>query len=254
MTPLIREFINLTPESKAGALDPLEFKWFDITESVNNFVKAIAKPKDIAVDNLPFPKIVIVGQVQNQKVMTFVLGSSLLEGGVCVGGLIIKGLKVTEVPVAYYTRVNGKIAVTNRESIAAVIAWKENGEVGPPPELSAVEQDKDTMLCAAYLAELLRTLDHTPVTGYVPTVRPGYISSKRVAKGKLPLYDWNTVVVEPPKPKSDYRGGTHASPRHHERRGHMRRTRSGKQVWVRHCKVGNPANGTVFHDYQVRSM
>jgi hypothetical protein len=253
MTPLIREFVAHGALPKKRSLDPSEFKWFDITPSINNYVKVIAKIKDVKDDSLPFPQMIVVGQANVQKVMTFALGNSFSDGGVCVGGIIVKGQKVITVPTLFYMTVNGSLCVTNKESIAAVMAWKEGGEVGPPPEMQSVEQTPDTFMCACHLAELLRALNHTPVTGYVPSVRPGYVSSKRISKGKLPLYDWTTVVIDSPKPKSEYQGGTHASPRHHERRGHFRNTPSGKRVWVRNHKVGNPANGTVFHDYQLRS-
>jgi hypothetical protein len=46
-------------------------------------------------------------------------------------------------------------------------------------------------------------------------------------------------------------GGTHASPAWHERRGHWRHLSSGKQVWVRHCEVGQRGQGGVVHDYLV---
>lgn len=54
-----------------------------------------------------------------------------------------------------------------------------------------------------------------------------------------------TVVSEP-------KGGTHASPRWHERRGYWRTMKkSGKTVWVRACEVGKKSNGMVYKDYEV---
>ena len=44
-----------------------------------------------------------------------------------------------------------------------------------------------------------------------------------------------------PRRKSDHKGrhaGMHASPIAHDRRGHRRRLRSGRTVWVRSCHVG----------------
>lgn len=48
-----------------------------------------------------------------------------------------------------------------------------------------------------------------------------------------------------------HQGGTHASPRQHERRGHWRTYRSGKRVWIKNCVVGDPTLGYVKHDYMV---
>ena len=56
------------------------------------------------------------------------------------------------------------------------------------------------------------------------------------------MFDWHTVTIAPTAAKSGHKGGTHASPRLHDRRGHWRTIKaSGKRVWVRHCKVGDAA-------------
>ncbi len=60
--------------------------------------------------------------------------------------------------------------------------------------------------------------------------------------------DW----IEPPKPRSEGKGATHASPRLHDRRGHLRRLASGKNVWVKSCKVGDASKGAIFHDYAIK--
>lgn len=44
-------------------------------------------------------------------------------------------------------------------------------------------------------------------------------------------------------------GGTHASPAWHIRRGHMRRLKDGRQVFVRSCEVGSKERGVVLKDY-----
>lgn len=75
---------------------------------------------------------------------------------------------------------------------------------------------------------------------YLPQPRKSLINSKRAAKGLGPvLFDWHTVTIEPPKPKAQSQGGTHASPRLHDRRGHWRRYPSGKVGWV-------------FKDYRIK--
>jgi hypothetical protein len=75
---------------------------------------------------------------------------------------------------------------------------------------------------------------------------------KKIRQSKVPTYDWTTVVIEPRRPRPEDQGGTHASPRWHERRGHWRTLKSGKQVWVKNCAVGDKAKGAVFHDYQIK--
>jgi hypothetical protein len=79
-------------------------------------------------------------------------------------------------------------------------------------------------------------------------------NAKRIRKGKSPLYEWRTVTLErkrhglPSAPK----GGTHASPRLHQRRGHWSVSKLGKKYWRRETVVGNPDNGMLFHDYTTK--
>jgi hypothetical protein len=71
---------------------------------------------------------------------------------------------------------------------------------------------------------------------------------------KLGRDERNEFVLELPReihPKSAWKGGAHASPRFHQRRGHWRRTPSGKTIWVSPASVGNPANGVVSKEYQI---
>lgn len=69
-----------------------------------------------------------------------------------------------------------------------------------------------------------------------------------------PVYKLSYTTVHLPGVKSErkaHQGGTHASPRQHERRGHWRTYRSGKRVWVKNCVVGDPSLGHVKHAYVV---
>lgn len=101
------------------------------------------------------------------------------------------------------------------------------------------------------LAEFLKAVH--PI-GYRAAAKPNSLTNqRRAARGKAPLiYDWHTVTIEPATPKGEVLGGTHASPRQHERRGHWRNLADGRRVWVRHCIVGNAALGTIFKDYEVK--
>lgn len=109
-------------------------------------------------------------------------------------------------------------------------------------------------LCLAIIHRLVTRLDGGALESFASEPDRGYTSARRMAKGKPPLrYSWRTVVVGGPKTnRLDGLGGTHASPRAHTRRGHWRNTRFGKRVWVRDCKVGDPALGSVYHDYRIR--
>jgi hypothetical protein len=88
---------------------------------------------------------------------------------------------------------------------------------------------------------------------YKPEAKQTFTNRRKIAQGKTPTYDWHTVTIGLTHQKQDYQGGTHASPRLHDRRGHLRNLRTGKKVWVKSCKVGNAELGTVFHDYKIIS-
>jgi hypothetical protein len=79
-------------------------------------------------------------------------------------------------------------------------------------------------------------------------------NAKRVRKGKAPMYEWVTVALErkPTELPAAPKGGTHASPRLHQRRGHWVTSKLGKKFWRNQTVVGKPENGMVFHDYTVK--
>lgn len=87
-------------------------------------------------------------------------------------------------------------------------------------------------------------IDHSP---------PKFINQQRVKKGKLPFYSYKTLhITGQSKEKSENTCGTHASPRLHLRRGHIRRYSDGKKVWVTAHLVGDKSKGFVGKDYEVR--
>ena len=92
-------------------------------------------------------------------------------------------------------------------------------------------------------------IDETPVF-----YRPKSIgnNAKRKRKGKAPLYEWSTVQLERKIPElpAAPKGGTHASPRLHQRRGHWVTSKLGKRFWRSESVVGKPENGMIFHDYK----
>ena len=70
------------------------------------------------------------------------------------------------------------------------------------------------------------------------------LNRARIKRGKAPIPPYWRIEAGPtvlvpgvaPKPTTA-KGGTHASPRPHDRRGHPRNLKSGRTVWVRDCKI-----------------
>lgn len=218
MTPLITELIKLAP-------DPELYHWFDVGD--------LPLDAEFVADEelfcLPYEKTVVVGRdADGSKFMM-----SLIGGGdsVAVGGLLFVGAWPQDItPFSFINTPEG------------VRVYGVNGK--PPSKAQYLP-------AMAIVATFLRGLQK-PTQAHVPVARKSLINSKRAAKGKGPvLFDWHTVEVAPATKKMPYQGGTHASPRLHDRRGHWRTMKSGKRVWVRNCKVGDASKGVVFKDYEV---
>lgn len=75
----------------------------------------------------------------------------------------------------------------------------------------------------------------------------------RRIKGKAPLFTYKTLVIGDPKPQIKvHKGGTHASPRAHLRRGHYRTGKNGNRFWVSAAFVNGSTPGFVHKDYELK--
>jgi hypothetical protein len=81
---------------------------------------------------------------------------------------------------------------------------------------------------------------------------PESLNKKRSKAGKVPLMSYKTLTLKIPNERIDSLplGGTHASPRLHLRRGHIRRLSFDKAVWVQSSIVGSK-HGFISKDYRV---
>lgn len=100
------------------------------------------------------------------------------------------------------------------------------------------------------VCQFLAALSCTNVTAEI--LRPN--REARAARPGSTLFDYHILMVDPSKERnpSEDRGGTHASPRTHLRRGHIRRLAWGPRVWVNSCVVNPTALGTVDKDYRLK--
>jgi hypothetical protein len=221
MTPLIQEMVAMRPDDFA-----LEHHWFDMSAA---YKREQAISSEILSRPLPFPNAALVCAYEDRKALLFVTRSGELTG---VGGLQWDKKTIADIPGFFY--------LVDDEGV------KVRHENGTPFDY----RTSYATGVLAFIAAFLESLDTTPATGYMPIKRANW--HKKIRQGKVPTYDWKTVVIEPSKPKGDDQGGTHASPRWHERRGHWRvMKKTGKKVWVKNCEVGDKARGAVFHDYVI---
>ncbi len=224
MTPLIREMVRLADA-------PEKMMWFDIGQAPESEF-------DHEIDgeymtHLPFQRMAVCGLDASKR--RFVLHLIAGDGHVAVSGFVL------------WT--NNKYEAID---VFAYIDTPDGVRLLPHKDADQPLKVEDCRGVMATIAYMLDSLD-AGVEAYQPTVKANSPTNKRrIANGEPALiFDWRTVVIEPKQDKSESLGGTHASPRQHERRGHWRVTASGRKVWVRNCKVGNASNGVVFHDYKV---
>lgn len=220
MTPLIAEMVKLTPDAEL-------YHWFD----VGHIEPGQMVNLDVVNDTpLPYARCAVVGHDGPAKWLLVLRQKS--DAVAVIGWLLHAGHYDRHPPFTYVRTAQGL------------------GVFGLDEEIKATDESVRGVLAAvgAWLQALA-----PGQAAYLPQPRKSLINSKRAAKGLGPvLFDWHTVTIEPPKPKAQSQGGTHASPRLHDRRGHWRRYPSGKVGWVRECKVGNPAKGAVFKDYRIK--
>ena len=219
MTPLVCEAVKLAPEPETAL-------WFDVGMMEPIFDKHV--PADVVM-NLPFKRTGIAGV--DSKGRKFSLWLTAGENSVTVAGCTITPTQYFE-PFAY---------ILTNEGMRYYNHGKE------------VTQDEILPVLRMVYAVLLKLAGKEQA--YKATPQRTFINQKRKAKGKSALsFDWHTVEIEPPKAKNDSQGGTHATPRRHQVRGHWRTYKSGKRGWVRECWKGDASKGIIFKDYKIKEL
>lgn len=229
-TQLVRDIMKSVIDS---GFDPTEVQWFDVSKAYAG--KSSVNIKYLATHRPPFEKsLVVYGGAskthQYYEVMMLISGTDPEEG------IVVDISKGTP---------------GNFNTFPPLVYAIDDGQIryGPADENHDVPQDVAELmlsLVAMWFASMNIGCD-----SYKAEVAQTFTNKRKIAQGKLPSYDWTTVVVTSTPPKTEPKGGTHASPRLHDRRGHLRRLRSGKNVWVKSHKVGDAKLGAVFHDYQI---
>lgn len=231
-TPLLRTVMGYVAED---GMDPTEIQWFDITG-------AIDRSQTVTFDPLiqyrpPFEKCMFVweGMTKKGPMQTFILvaGTDPEEGIAVAEWFAPPGKRPKKIPLFYYVNIDGVLHHAPAE-----------GE-----KITEQEMQAALGMVAAWLQALAFKMEvHRPV------LKQTFTNRRKIAAGKTPTYDWTTVVIDPIKPIStESKGGTHASPRQHDVRGHYVKSKLGKLFWRKAHKRGDPTLGTVFHDYVVRS-
>jgi hypothetical protein len=225
MTPLVKEMVGYTPEAET-------FMWFDIGKLPTEEMRFLVDGETLT--HIPFHKVIVCCiDSDGDKCMLTLIGGN---GSVAAAGFVLS-------PTSY-EMVNAFAYMDTPEGLRLLPATESDA----PPS----REQCYSVLCT--IKHFLDLLGQKAVDVYQPSSKRSLINDKRKAKGKLPLlYDWHTIVIEPSQAKQEHQGGTHASPRRHQARGHWRTYKSGKRGWVKECWRGNASKGTVFKDYELKA-
>jgi hypothetical protein len=121
------------------------------------------------------------------------------------------------------------------------------GERDPAEESSFVD------FCVSRVIMLAAALNCSNVSHSTEFNPSNALNKKRSEAGKQPFFSYHVLDIRGDRRESEvsHNGGTHASPRVHLRRGHIRKHPSAGNIWVNACVVGNKELGMVAKDYRV---
>jgi hypothetical protein len=110
--------------------------------------------------------------------------------------------------------------------------------------------------CGAFMGVITSFLAALACVNVIPveTLAPAKLNKKRVKRGKKPILShWTLVIKNKNSTVGAVGDGTHASPRLHLRRGHIREFSPGKYTWVQPCVVGTNKDGIITKDYKLEA-
>lgn len=169
-------------------------------------------------------------------------------------------------------RVNGRITITGwvhgREKKGFSVELFDDGageysmmvDFDPKDVLSHFQQDtsKAAQWCKNNTVELLVNMHYASTakkgTTEYYTCPPNPANVKRRRQGKVPMYEWKTIVIDATIRKRIANAVRAAKPREPQRehgvRGHWAVSKLGKRFWRKAHTRGDASIGTIFHDYQ----
>jgi hypothetical protein len=81
--------------------------------------------------------------------------------------------------------------------------------------------------------------------------KPLPMQARKARSRGVPIFSTWTLALKLSRKESQKLGGTHASPRVHLRRGHVREFAPGRTTWVQSCVVRGKGRGMIAKDYAV---
>lgn len=220
------------------------------TQDIKSMIEAFKEVDDV---KLPFPKMTIISGERSEgtaEYITRTVDAELQDG------------TVNFIYCYFLTQKDDGIHIdlllSNVDKTKVLIQTAKIFHNGTELEFHIEEDPYDTIerntaLKSTIVALYMMTLGKNNFYMSVPTPEEIATNRKRISKGKKPLIEFKTAVIEGKKTvMSSTPHGTHASPRLHWRRGHWRTmSKSGKKTWIAPMEVGDEANGRVIKTYAI---
>lgn len=221
MTPLVASMASLTGD------ESVEFHWFDM----GDVSAEIESDEPLLHSPLPYDKVALCGvDADGHKFIVQVVQASNEPNHriLLMYGFVLQKDKYEKIPML-------RISIINNEIVDCVDADTE------------LKQTTAVVSCGI-LTDFLGRLEKSAQSSYVASKKVNH--AKRARQGKILMFDWRTIEIAATRKGGEFLGGTHASPRQHDRRGHWRNVGT-RLVWVKSCVVGDAIKGSVFKDYIV---
>jgi hypothetical protein len=235
MTPLIAMYIN-----RGVGFDPAQYTWMDMSVLPEDFNASEMLAEEGVLNtkmhldklHLPFPNTALVVRKDEETVLTITTRDE---------GILVEEWGSDKEHVGTWTPEKGFVY----HPLWAQAARKHPDKYGTAKDFGEIIASRIAVLEALMLYTFKKK---RMVHGY-NYIADKAVNDKRKRKGKKPLYEWRTIEIKPSVMRSNSKGGTHASPRSHDVRGHWSVSKLGKRYWVKSHKRGDSAKGTIFHDY-----
>lgn len=237
MTPLITKAVTFFPDLAA------DYRWFDVADMDNGRNTVHEENMYWIKQPLPFPKCAIAGIDMDGQTYAVLISQEQDGKWLIKAANTLKehGNRLGQTDPVF------RIDPMEEDVSDGITIFFEDSRVYKNKTNLAIEV---STISIVVIATFLRNLNNEKIsTAYTPILSKNH--AKRLRQKKLPMFDWHTVVIEPRKEKSESLGGTHASPRLHEVRGHWV-TRNDKRFWRKPHKRGDATKGVVFHDYKLK--
>ena len=241
---LIEEINRLDKKSFGDDLLDQSIK-FDLGHS--DSVLEMARLSNAEMCKPPFPITLFQFDCENDSYMVLIVDNG--EGLEAVGYAF-----QPEIVGSYWYKENLKIKIDGYDLVTADfhIINLETNEEGDSEWHSVNSQSKTWWINR--IQTVIATMEVLACTNvvYIDNPAPKSINKKREKKGKIKLFTYKTLHIVANRGGEVVKSnqtGTHASPRVHLRRGHIRRLPDGGRIWVQSCVVGSVKSGIAHKDY-----